>query len=67
MLDPEKSATNVASATKVQGSTEIGDKLVHYFRSTKEFNVKVFLGVFAEFSGCEEKAKVAFNLLRLQK
>jgi hypothetical protein len=66
-LDPEKSATNVAAAIETQGNTKIVDKLLHYFKSIKDFDVKACRGASADFVGCQHKAKVAFDLLGLQK
>jgi hypothetical protein len=66
-LDPEKSAANVAAAIETQGNTKIVNKLVHYFKSIKEFDVKACQGASADFVGRQHKAKVAFYLLGLQK
>ncbi|KAJ7808907.1 hypothetical protein B0H14DRAFT_2608556 [Mycena olivaceomarginata] len=66
-LDPEKSAANVAAAIEMQGNTKIVDKLLHYFKSIKDFDVKACRGASADFVGRQHKAKVAFDLLGLQK
>lgn len=66
-LDPEKSAANVAAALEAQDNAAIVNKLVHYFKNIKDFDVKACRGVSADFLGRESKAKVAFDLLGLQK
>ncbi|KAJ7700540.1 hypothetical protein B0H14DRAFT_2648777 [Mycena olivaceomarginata] len=57
-LDPEKSAANVAAAIEMQGNTKIVDKLLHYFKSIKDFDVKACRGRLCGFrSGANTKPR----------